>query len=480
MLFIYQFVTICFLLLSGCTYFAPKYKTPSVKTPDNWQFGNRNKPTNLPILYWWKSFNNNQLNKAIDLALQYNTSVLLAKNNIEQAQAQLDTVALNWVPGVNFLSGLMNSNSSLSLDGFTLPAANSTVGFIGFIPQYTLNIFNNITRYRQAKYLLEMAKADFKSVRLTVIGKVVTAYFISVAAKDKLVLLNEARNDMLQLYATKKAAVDQGFGSQIAVNGLWAKINDLQGQISLCQQNLIHAKNALRYLLGETPGGYVINITLSAFNPNQIIPGNLPASVIAERPDLIAAESKLKAANEGIAINSSLLMPTLNVSAFFAKIHTLGSGDQISSTINSKSLYASSILSPTIFGTIHQSKKAYNHAEIVYIDMINNVLHEVDNALESHHSLIEKYQYNVTAQQAATGNLKISKALYRKGLISFNTYLDSKIQNTFARLMVLQSRLDALISDIAVYQALGGGYNYHAEESHTAKKDKIDVQKAKK
>ncbi|MFZ9035928.1 MAG: TolC family protein [Francisellaceae bacterium] len=448
------------LAVSGCSYFAPEYKAPEVLIPDQWQAANNGKAVNLPYLYWWQQFKDPQLNQAINTALVYNREVALARSNIEMAEAALDTVALNWIPGVTFLAGLINSNNNTTLNGLSLPQIDGTAGFIGFLPQYTLNIFSNITRYKQAGYRLTMTEFELKAVRLAVIAKVVSAYFIATAAHKRLRLLQRLSENVNLLYQNNNAMVEEGFGSLVITNQLYAELNDINGQMALAQQDMKAAKNALRYLLGQPPGDYILKTDFAAFNPEQMIPGNLPASVIAERPDIAAAQAQLKAANESIAVSSSLLTPNLNLNAFFARIQLYDSDQSGDSSINSKSLYATSIISPTVFGLINQTKTAYTHAEISYLDLINKVLHEVENALLSQHGALKKYQHNLVAKQAIADNVKISKALYDQGLISSNTYLISRIENTTVSLVILESKLSVLLSDVVVYQVLGGGSAY--------------------
>lgn len=448
------------LVMSGCSYFAPEYKAPEVIIPDQWQVANSSKVVDLPYLYWWQQFKDPHLNQAINTALSHNREVILAKSNITMAEAALNTVTLNWIPGITFLAGLINSNSNTTLNGLSLPQINGTASFFGFLPQYTLNIFSNITRYRQASYRLMMTKFEMKAVRLAVIAKVVSAYFIATAAHKRLSLLKHLTESVNLLYQTNTSMVEEGFGSLVITNQLYAELNDIKGQIALVQENVKAAKNALRYLLGQPPGNYILKTSFAVFNPVQMIPGNLPASIITTRPDIAAAQEELKAENESIAINSSLLIPSLNLNAFFANIKLYDSDVGGDSSINSKSLYAASIISPTIFGLINQSKAAYTHTEISYLNLVNKVLHEVENALLSQRGMLKKYQHNLIATQAISNNLMISKALYDQGLISKNTYLKSRIEKRIASLVLLESKLSVLLANVAVYQALGGGSAY--------------------
>ncbi|MBX9866423.1 MAG: TolC family protein, partial [Burkholderiales bacterium] len=143
-------------ILSSCGLMGPSYQKPQVTTPTNWSSTDnltQLESANLGQIAWWKKFNDPMLNQLISQALAQNNNLQIAIGNVLQAKAALSQVNMNWVPTVpigaaGFAGQVFNSSFTNNSGNPGLNYNSNNQSFdgygAGFIPSYSLNIFNQI------------------------------------------------------------------------------------------------------------------------------------------------------------------------------------------------------------------------------------------------------------------------------------------------------------------------------------------------
>jgi len=466
-------------IMVGCSYFSPEYHKPEVRIPNTWSAKGQNVSSiseSLPYLAWWQKFNDPILNQYIESGLKNNTTIEMAKANLEAAQGQLLTVKLNWIPMLNLFGGYINGNTQ---NNFTpvgnLGLVNNTGAFFAVLPSYTINLFTNYTLQKQAGYNVEVAKNAELSIRLAVIGQVAAAYFTILAQEQLISQFEQLNKDAIELVTIAMALDKQGIANSINVDELRSKQQLIEGQLAIVRKNLAASNNALRYLINQIPGNVTTGRKLTEIDPNQIIPGNLPIAVIAFRPDVMKAEAQLRAANEGISVASSALLPGVNLNYFFAQ----GAGSQTfnapgtvpavsnnnSNQQNYYAAYANWTISPGVFGQIDTNTAVFRAALANYKQVVNTVLHEVDNALTNNIGYNQKMVADINAYKSLESAVAVKQALYNRGLTTYMLLVGNKIEYDILTIDITQTRLQQLLSLVVLYQSLGGGYMVDVESS---------------
>lgn len=462
--------------LIGCSYFSPNYVKPSVATPSSWStaqsFESINQ--NLPYLAWWQKFHDPDLNSYIESGLQNNHDIQVAKANLEAAQGQLLAAKLNWIPFVSLFGGAINGTSQNNLAPIGNLGMIGSGSFFAILPAYTVNLFTNYTVQKQAGYNVDAAKNAELSVRLAVIGQVSAAYFAFLAQEQLVGQYKDVNKTIEELLQITKSLSTRGLTNGISVEELRSKQQLLVGQIAIAEHNLQLAKNALRLLINQTPGNVGVGGKFKNINPNQIIPGVMPVTVIAARPDILQAEDRLKAANEGISVVSSALLPSVNLNYFYAQ----GSGNQTfnnpvpdvgfnnGNTQNYYAAYANWTISPAIFGQINTSSAIFRASLANYKYVVNLALHEVDNALSANNSWAKKLSSDMSASNELESSVHTKEAMYNHGLLPYGAVLMARAEQQILAIDVTQTKLQQLISLVNVYQSLGGGYSYNFESNN--------------
>lgn len=458
--------------LIACSYFSPSYQKPQLDTPNTWSASTANigeSVESLPYLAWWSKFNDPQLNQLIESGLANNMRIQIAKANLEAAQGQLQTVKLNWLPFVNIFGGYINGSSQNTFAPLgNLGAIGNTGAFYALMPQYTLNLFTNYALQQQAEHVVDLSKDEELSIRLAVVGQITSSYFIYLAQLQLLEQYKQLNSKALELVDISTKLATNGVVPQIEANDIKSKQKLVEGQIALIQGNLTASQNALRFLINQAPGAIISGNHFAAINPNQIIPGNLPVNVIADRPDIMKAEAQLKAANEGISVASSSLLPSANLNYFYAQSSNQvnnNSATNLSTSQNYSAAYANWIISPSVFGQINTNSAIFKAALANYKLVVNSALHEVDNALAANNSFNNKMYQDKKAMLELQASLATKTSMYKKGVITYAVLLTAQMEQNLLEIDLTQTKLQQLISLVSLYQSLGGGYNYNESQS---------------
>ncbi|MBU3625348.1 TolC family protein [Polynucleobacter sp. JS-Safj-400b-B2] len=448
--------------LNGCMMYGDG-TPPQVTLPDQWPASqNVSKEQSLPLYPWWQQLKSDELNELVSESLKNNRQVLQSINNIEQAQAQLDTIKLGWLPSLNFFGGSINGNTTLFFQGLSVPVANIG-GFVGFLPTYVVNLLQQPARQNQAGQILEASQADYLAVRTAMIAQVTTAYVAVLVTERQTQILRDMQESLKKRAQITSSLSARGLGTQYGQNQLELELNAISGQLAQNYANHQAAQNALLILVGRGIGRIKTKQSLDQINTDVPSPGNMPASVVSTRPDVAAARARLDATNYGVTATASSLFPSISLNALVTNIKTTQNGSNASSNANFQAAYAALVLDPKIIGAISSSNAVYRSAAIAYIDIVNSALRETDDALSAYDAQRVKLWHDTEAFVKAKNNLKISESMYRQGLLSESQFLENKAQYNLVDAAVTQTKLTELIAMAKLYQSMGGGSIYEEQ-----------------
>ena len=436
---------------------------PQVKLPDQWPASQSAfQEQSLPLYPWWKELKSDELNELVSESLKNNRQILQSINNIEQAQAQLDTVKLGWLPSLNLFGGSINGNTTLFFQGLSVPVAN-VGGFVGFLPTYVVNLLQQPARQNQAGQILEASQADYLAVRTAMIAQVTTAYVAVLVSERQTQILQDTRESLKKRAEIISALAARGLATEYGQNQLEIELNAISGQLAQNNANHQAAQNALLILVGRGIGRIKTQQSIDQINTDVPSPGNMPISVVATRPDVAAARAKLDATNYGVTATASALFPSISLNALVTNIKTTQNGTSASSNANFQAAYAALVLDPKIIGAISSSNAIYRSAAIAYVEAVNSALRETDDALSAYEAQRVKLGHDTEAFSKAKNNLKISESMLRQGLLSQAQFLENKAQYNLVEAAVTQTKLTELIAMAKLYQSMGGGSIYEEQ-----------------
>jgi NodT family efflux transporter outer membrane factor (OMF) lipoprotein len=480
-------IVITSLSLFGCALFGPTYKKPQVTVANNWTESANNveliaESTNILINHWWTQFNDSTLNQYVESALNNNNDLQTAIGNITVAAGKLQQVNMQWVPTVNLSGGAgygetFNNTNSISnqtinslTSGIPLPNNQNNFNFYsgGLIPSYSLNVFQQIKAGEAAQAHLNLALANKNAVKLAVISQVVGSYFTILAISEQITLQQQLIDNLTGLEAAIKVEAENGLATQTDVNDYQQKLFQAKMQLPSLKYNLVASTNALAVLTDQNSAAILGTNKFSQINLNNKIPLNLPAQVLARRPDIQIAENQLKVANANIGVATSNFFPRIALTTPLGGYNTqLGSlfsanGDFWAAQINA----TMPILNLGLYGLVKQAKGQYYIAYYNYIKAVRQAFADINNSLSNYDNMQQTMREANNLYNSAQANAKLSTLSYQTGYIANPTNLANQISYNNAQLLYSQTKLHQLQSIIGLYQALGAGYD--ETESQTA------------
>jgi outer membrane protein TolC len=444
------------LLLASCAYFANHNPPDTSSVPSSWN--NQDKlysvsESSLPYLAWWEKFNDPILNQLIESGLAHNNTLRASMANVEAAQGELKRVELNWIPSLSTNVGY-SSFPDLGFPGV----------LFAVIPTYTINLFSQVKEQKRAKYELEAAKAEDDGVRLAVIGQISNSYFTLISQTEQLKLFKQLDSDLGEVVEIANSMYKGGLTPETDVDNAKSELKLIKAQELVIQQNIVASQNALRYLINENPSKIKLTRQFSDLDGNQIIIGNLPLTVIENRPDMVRATYELKASNEGIGIAFSNLMPTIQLSAARGEIGTVANGYDYGQPIYfNQALLEIPIFNASVYGQLDKAKGLNKASYYRYTDTLRKVLLEVNNDLSAHDLYSKRYATTVEAKNDTQKAYARNNSLYKKNIISYMQLLQSKIKLDNLEILVNKSKAEQFVTIVNLYQDLAGGYNHDKE-----------------
>lgn len=433
------------VFLQGCL--SPRQNQPSLQVPKKWpqqttqvKMDDR---IDLPDMAWWRQLNNPELDQMIQQALRNNNSIHIAAANLQYAQAQLKQVKLNWIPGMNILSGYSQ-----------MPNLGDPGAFVALFPQYVLNIFQQIKQQKSAKYQVEASSHAQDGIRLVLIGQVSASYFTLLAQREAQQIYQRLLHDENKLISLYQSQYRAGLISKDKIDILSSQIKQTQSQYVITQHNIIVSQNTLHFLLNQNPGTLPFKVSFNQLNDLMIVPGNLPATVLKNRPDVREAEAKLKAANVDIGVAWANLLPSV-------RLDSLLGFSQISNgafTLNEAYINTPAI-NPPVFGLIQASKARSQAIYYAYLDTVKKALQEVDNALSAYSAYSEQLLKNQSGFLDEKKRCALVDSRYRRGIVSLSEVVSCQIKLDYFKLVINQNKLEKMLTLVVLFQDLGGGYH---------------------
>jgi len=464
------------LLLSGCFAVGPDYQRPKIPIPRQW--------TETPAVQgsqpeqWWKTFNDPILDKLISDAIASNLDLKLALARVKDARALRSATIAAGLPSLDAKSSASrrfnNSSSPTSQTGTSSAGGGFGIGnqFInifqmGFDAQWELDFFGGVRRaVESADATIDVEVENSRDVLVTLLGEVARNY-IELRANQRLIAITRenlhAQQETRELTQIRQQT---GLAGMLEVTQAQALAATTEAQLPNYETAVKQSIHALSVLLGKEPGALVVRLdqqgTIPAIAANVIT--NLPSELLQRRPDIRRAERQLAVANASVGVATAELYPKVNLAAFIGLQNTTITDF----TPIGKSWSAASSLTLPIFNwgklnaNIDSKKAQFEQTFLTYQSTVLSAFKEVEDALIAYSK--EQQRHKALAKAVAANQLAVQLAneRYQKGLTAFLDVLTSQTALYQAQSLLVTSESQLSSNLVALYKALGGGWQTEA------------------
>ena len=459
-------------LLSGCTV-GPDYHPRSAEQlgmPNAWSV--TASPTAEDLTRWWRKFDDPVLGQLVEQAAAANLDLAQAVARLRQAREALIVSQSGLLPTVSASSGF-NRNETLRGGGTTITLPDGTVtttgaGGIssfsaGLDASYQLDLFGGVRRGVEAsRAQYQAAGFDYATTLLSVESEVARNYVLARAYQAQLENAKASlaiQDDNLEIAGFR---VQAGLATSVDVEQARASRAQTAASIPSIEQQYNAAVSRIGVLTGQAPGALKPMLATPKPIPNgpQTVGMGIPANVLRQRPDVRAAERNLAAATAQIGVAKAQLFPALNLSGSLDT--NAGNIGGLFETITG-GLFAG--LSQAIFNggrlnaQVRSSRAAADSAFAAYKSTVLTAMEDVENAVVALQSARERERQFGIAYDAANNSAILARSQYRSGLTDFTTLNTQEAALISARNGLVQARSDKATALIALYAALGGGWD---------------------
>lgn len=452
-------LTAC-LLLSACQTPAPPLDR-GIQPPASWAFA-ENAAAQRSDVRWWRQFGSPQLNRLIEQASRDSHEVAAAMARVRQAQASAIIGGAPLLPELAFdVRGERNKFVRNSDRKANPSDDNNTNNFTSDLTaSYEVDFWGGIAAGRDSALQgLRASQFDQATVELTLLANVADRYAQTLAAREqgRIAELNLTNaQDVLRLVQTR---YESGSATALELAQQKNLVATQQRELPRVQQLANEQLITLAALLGQPVQNlHLADQPFDTLNWPDIGPG-LPSELLTRRPDLAKAEAELAAAQANVNVARAAMLPKLTLSARFGTENTRAE-DWLRAPFSS---LAAGLVGP-IFNNgrlaAERDKATARQEELLetYRGAIINSFADVEKALNSIHGLDQqRYWHEEELKQAQTA-FRIAQSRYQEGAEDLLTVLETQRTLYLAQDVSVQLRLARLQASIALYKALGGGW----------------------
>lgn len=441
----------------------PEYMRPDMDMPQEWSSSPYEEetaaaaPAPLQAIspQWWESFSSKTLNRLVETGLKENNTVQAGFERIKQSKATLRTARSSLLPSLQTSGGVTRSRFENSGGDFQY-SSNLNLGVDLF---YDLDLFGrNKASYLSSKANLKTAELREMSLRLQLAGNVTKQYLNILSLQQRLDIANKNIEIAQNVLDIVKARYDAGREGALVVSQQTANVSSSMAAQRALQEQLKRTRNALAVLIGRAPQGFVLKTDSieSLAKPNY--KPVKPEKILSSRPDILALEYTLIAANADIGAARAAFYPNI----------TMGLGTTVAASgldepfLRSESLFGS-VFAPLFQGgqldaNLERSRSRRQELIYTYHEAILNALKDVEDAMISLNSEQDQRDKLLIAAREARKSYDLSKALYDSGSVDFLTLLDAQRTLLGAENSLSQSQLNVLVASVDLFLATGGGW----------------------
>lgn len=454
-------LVVALLSLAGCANLAPPQKPVPLPVPDRYPQSLATEPTQAASLAWQQYFQDPLLKQWIEAALVHNRDLQLATLRLEEARAAFGIQRADRLPTIaaSYIQIRSQTPSALSFAGPS-SIVDLKLGSIGF-SSWEVDFWGRVANLTEAARQNLLASNEARrAVSLSLIHQVATGYVTLIELRERLALARKTlsnREQSLNLFRRREAV---GSASRLELTSVEGLVDQARSLVIQLEQAKALQENALRLLVGHEVNFEAVGERIDAgLVAGPLAPG-LPSDLLLARPDLVAAEHALKAANANIGAARAAFFPrialTTSLGGASSELNDLFSG------ANRTWVFMPSISLPIftagrLQASLDLAKIRKEEAVVRYEAAIQSAFRDVSDALAAEKWLTEQTAVLKSSLATANERARLSNLRYEHGAARYLEVLDAERDRLVVEQQYVQARRAQLSASIALYAALGGG-----------------------
>jgi NodT family efflux transporter outer membrane factor (OMF) lipoprotein len=462
-------------LIAGCAV-GPNFERPAAPAVTHYSQGadpaetapaqgtaQRFKPGEKVAADWWRFFNSPALDSIVTEALAANPGLEAAEASLRQSEDTLRSGYGIFYPDIEAGAAATRQRFSPLHFGQSTPSSIFNLFTLSASVSYALDLFGGERRMIEALHAqVDVQRATEQAAYLTLISNIVNtvvaraAYRAVIDATHELIGLQREQVELAQVQ------VRAGTVAYATVLTLQTQLAATEATIPQLEQRLAQADHLLATLVGHVPAQWSVpEIALADLSLPAELPVSLPAELVRQRPDVLAAEATAHSASANIGIATAALLPNITLSGSYSANGTTTS--QLSSA-DGRAWNVGAALTQPLFegGTLWFRRKAaidqYQQAGALYRQVVLAAFAQVADTLTALEHDAAALEAQDEALSSAKDALHLMQTNYAAGLATYLEVLLADTQYHQAMINDVQAIAVRYQDTVALYVALGGGW----------------------
>jgi len=450
-------------LLSACAV-GPNYVKPDVKTAPGFAgAGETVYNTQDPVAQFWTGFGDETLNQLVADSLAANTDLRVALANVKEARAFNRESKFDLAPTITTSGGYTKQRLSTEQSAAVFGREQELYD-AGFDASWELDLFGRVRRGVEAsRAQAASAVANLQDAQVIVTAEVSRTYFDLRGAQTQLAVAQANVLNQQETLKLTQVRLDAGRGTELDTSRAQAQLSTTLATVGPLEAAVARDIHRLSVLTGREP-----NALTDLLAPTKELPplpaiaavGD-PASLLRRRPDIRVAERDLAGATARIGVAIGDLFPKVSFTGTVG--YVAGNASALGDSGTDSYVIAPGISWAALdVGRVRAriaGARARNEAALARYDhTVLGALEETENALVTHARARDRLAHVQQAAESSDTAARLARMRFQSGLVDFLQVLDAERTQLEAEDRLAQSRTDAATSLIAVYKALGGGW----------------------
>ncbi|HOW64435.1 MAG TPA: efflux transporter outer membrane subunit [Candidatus Paceibacterota bacterium] len=456
-------------ILAGCAV-GPNYQRPAVDMPARFRSAasdtkDLSAAESLANLGWWQVMDDPQLQSYIAEALTNSWDIQIAAARVLQAEAAARVTRSQFMPtvgaGADWITTRASENGPTGIPAGIDPQKEYGSVY-GTMATYELDLWGRIRRANEAaRAQVLVTQAAQQTVRQTLVAQVAVAYLSLLELDFELEIAErtyDARTNSLMLTQARQTG---GVASMQDVHQAQVLVSTAEAAIVDTQRRIEQQENEINLLLGRNPGPVQRGDGFLQQKLEITVPPGLPSDLIDRRPDIRAAEQQLIAANADIGQAKAAFFPKVTLTGLYgfqsvALADLFQSGSRIWQ-------FGPAVTMPlftggALKGNLNLARAVFEEAIAQYQKTVQNSFREVSDSLIDYQRTREFRARQEETTQAYRSSADLANTRYEGGVTSYLEVLYNEQELFSAEINLAKARLNELLSVVALYRSLGGGW----------------------
>jgi multidrug efflux system outer membrane protein len=453
-------------LLGACK-LAPEYTRPVSPVPADWPTGaayqDMKTAASAPTaadLPWREFFTDGRLRELIGMALNNNRDLRLAVLNVERARAYYGVQRAELWPSVNAIGSGSQERVPADLSNTGSARTNERYDVNLGVSSWEIDFFGRIQSLKD-RALEEYLATDqaSRSAQILLISSVANAYLALAAHREILKLAADTLRAQEDAYRLIRKRFDLGLASELDLRQAQSQVDAARGDVARSTQLTAQDENALSLLVGSRMPPALLPADLGSVRPPREISAGLSSELLLHRPDVRAAEHRLKAANANIGAARAAFFPRISLTAALgtasADLSGLFKGG--SGTWSFVPVIALPIFDARTWSAYDVTKMDREITVAQYEKAIQAAFREVADALAVQGTVNRQIAAQQSLVDAVAETHHLSLVRYNRGIDGYLGVLDAQRSLYGAQQGLVALHLARVANLVTLYKVLGGG-----------------------